>query len=172
MSQIIQEYEELISSPIRKLFKHSKDVIFLFRVENENQFIYSYANPVYLNIVNKKEEEVIGKRVVDILGLEIGKMVHSQFQAVLSSKKQKQFELTVPEGNSFKTYDRTLSPILNEDNVVTHILGIGHDISEQKQFESWINEFNNPQSNTERNTLLYHFLKCEWFEKPVPCCRI
>lgn len=147
MSHINTKQESLIQS-ILTVFKNSQDMAFLVSVEVNNVFRFVFVNHAYAQITGFAETNFIGKTLDEVLPNAEYKKVKAQYNKVIRNKNSLNFEINISTSNGSKTYHRTLTPIIDEDEKCTHILGIGRDVTENKIIESLIAEISKPLSQT------------------------
>ncbi|MDD5361888.1 MAG: PAS domain-containing sensor histidine kinase [Ignavibacteria bacterium] len=118
------------------IFNNVTDLIFLFRIESENKYIYEAVNKSYLKVSKIKENQVIGKTLKELLPASTYKNVNKIYKNIIRSKKPVKVEEVWSEFPKDTIVVEThYLPILNDDNIVTHILGSSRDITDRKNRE-------------------------------------
>ncbi|MUK88931.1 diguanylate cyclase [Ornithinibacillus sp. L9] len=111
-----------------------KDMVYVMEVDN-GQFIYKFINQVVKELAGFTDS-IIGKTFQDVLPKEKASFLIDKYNAVLRSKEIVVYEDDYPSIKGEIRYgENTLSPIYNEHNECTHIVGVVKDITEQKKAE-------------------------------------
>lgn len=122
-------------SLVKALMYGIPEMVFILRVEEKKQFICEFLNTSLKNRLNLTHEAV-GKSLHGILSEEPANKLQKECMEVIKKKKIHLFE----EYIKIKTGDRiyveiTLTPILNEDEVCTHIVALAKDITTERLIE-------------------------------------
>ena len=122
-------------SLVKALMYGIPEMVFILRVEENNQFLCEFLNKSLNNRLNLTHEAV-GKSLHVILSEEPANKLQKECMEVIKKKKIHSFE----EYITIKTGDRiyveiTLTPILNTDKVCTHIVALAKDVTTKKLIE-------------------------------------
>ncbi|MFA5971857.1 MAG: PAS domain S-box protein [Lentimicrobiaceae bacterium] len=112
--------------------------------ESSPEMIYLIDTKGYVTYVNKvaaaqfraPAQELVGKHLKDIFPPDLAQQNLAGIQNVISTKKsfQNEVEMVFPTGNRW--VDARLTPVFDEKDQVTGVLGLSYDITERKQAEA------------------------------------
>jgi PAS domain S-box-containing protein len=94
-------------------------------------FVYISCNRILFERLNLKESDILGKHITEILAERTAKVFISNANIMIKTKKSVTFDLDVNTGTGESIYRVKLSPVFDDQNQLTNILGISNDISEQ-----------------------------------------
>lgn len=122
------------------LFRNSQDAIFVIHVD-EDTFRFERVNPAYENLTNTTSEELEGNTIRDVFAPKIADSLRSHFLNCIRSESPVQYieQLDVPKEGSY--WETRIAPVIS-DNAIVKIVGTTRDITEQKQRESELQEYN------------------------------
>ncbi len=137
--------EEIIEASEKRLsliFDTVDDVIFLLSVEPEDCFRFVSVNPAFLGLTGLKREQVVGKRIEEVLPEAAHALVKSKYQqAIRENKTVKWEEVSVyPTGTLYGV--AAVTPAWDTAGVCTHLIGSVHDITEIRRAEEEIRKLN------------------------------
>ncbi|MDJ0716493.1 MAG: PAS domain S-box protein [Prochloraceae cyanobacterium] len=115
------------------IFSHSADGIFLLNVLPDGDFIYEAINPAYQKAIGMAAEDVIGKRISQVLPLEMAVMEERIYHGCITKGVPNSYEKTLelPEGKRILL--TTLVPIKDKSGKIIKLQGSARDITEEKQ---------------------------------------
>lgn len=119
----------------KEIFDNVTDCIFLLDVTDDGRFRFAGFNPAKEKATGMKNDEVSGKYVDEILPAELASSVISKYESCASTGEITTYDekLQLPSGP--RSYNTQLIPIKDEKGCVTRIIGIAHEITDQKQSE-------------------------------------
>lgn len=137
--------EEVLAASEKRLsliFDTVSDVIYLLSVEGEAAFRFTAVNPAFLAVTGLSPEQVVGKRVEEVLPETAHALVIGNYrQAIRENKTAKWEEKSVyPTGTLYGAV--TITPARNTAGVCTHLIGSVHDITEIRRAEEAIRNLN------------------------------
>ncbi|WP_422124494.1 PAS domain S-box protein [Planococcus sp. X10-3] len=107
-----------------------QDPVFLME-EDHGSFRYIYANPAALTIM--KQQELVGRRLEDVLPPEKSRQFIQYYQKVQSTKQSFEFtDRTEIDSNEF-IRETMLNPIMAEDGECLYILAIVRDVTDRER---------------------------------------
>ena len=103
---------------------------------------FTYVNKMTINLLDRKEEDIIGKSTDELLGREASKEFRLLDQKLLDKKEVVSGieKLTTDNGDLF--YWTVKAPLYDEDHNFSGLIGMSTDISEQKQLEQKLEKTN------------------------------
>ncbi|MBP1933367.1 PAS domain S-box protein [Ammoniphilus resinae] len=124
-----------IQNQLDLIYHSVSDLIFLMKVVDENHIRCVSVNQAYLDLTGLKEEQLIGKTIWEIFSYPVAAYAHSKYQEVLraGTKLKYQEEVDLIEGKM--VVETRLQPIFDDHGVITHLLGVSQDITDQKKLE-------------------------------------
>ncbi|MBL7128112.1 MAG: PAS domain S-box protein [Ignavibacteria bacterium] len=115
----------------RLLAESSPEMIYLV----DTKGYISYVNKVAAAQFNVPAREIVGKHLKDIFPPDLAQRNLESIQNVIATKSNYQNEVEMVFSTGHKWVDARLSPVLNEKNHVTGVLGLSYDITERKKAE-------------------------------------
>lgn len=131
---------------LRAILENTTSIVYLKDLEGR----YLLVNRQYLDLLNRLEDEVLGKTDRDLfVSTEAERFIEND-RKVIDSKSAQEFEevLTFFDGRSH-TYIAIKSPLRNDAEEIYAVCGIATDITEQKHIEAELRE----SATRERTTL-------------------
>src|SRR5687767_10941402 len=119
------------------IFNNSVDLTFMIRVEN-GDYRFIKVNNAFLNASGLTNEQVEGKDARQIIPVAMHAHIFPRYDQAVREKQTVQWEQTseYPEGR--RTDIVTITPVINENDVCTILVGTVHDITERKKAEEKI----------------------------------
>ncbi len=136
--EVIRASEKRLSS----IFDTVSDVIFLLSVEPEDTFRFASINPAFLTVTGLQREQVLGKRIEEVLPEASQALVIDKYKQAIQEKKTVKWERVsaYPTGT---LYDEvTVTPFFDNTGSYTYLVGSLHDITENRRTEREIRELN------------------------------
>jgi len=123
-----------------------KDGLFVLNVEQDNSYRFASVNNAFLRITGLTRQKVIGKQLGEVIGGRATSLVLARVGQALRENKAETWEDVVEFPAGERTCEVVATPILNEVEERTRILGAIHDVTADKQaqtelLKSW--ELNN-----------------------------
>ena len=124
---------------IRSLLDSIPDIVFFKNTEG----VYLGANPAFVELVGRPQNEIIGKTDHDLFGKEIADFFREQDQQMLAVRELRHNEefITYPDGRKV-IIDTLKSPYWGPDGELIGVLGISRDITAQKQAAEHLRQTN------------------------------
>ncbi len=107
------------------------DVVFIKDING----VIIHANKRFIEFINKKEEDIIGKTDFDFFVEETAKSVTQKDNLVIDNKTTNTFNELIKKNDDVYYFETTKSPIFNDKNEVIAIFCIAKDITKQKNLE-------------------------------------
>jgi len=137
-----EEIREASERRLSLIFDTVSDVIYLLSVEPEDCFRFASVNPAFLAVTGLRREQVIGKRIQEVLPETSHALVISKYkQAIRENKMIRWEEVSVyPTGTLYG--EVAVTPYWDAAGVCTYLIGSVHDITEIRRAEEEIRELN------------------------------
>ncbi|WP_202080552.1 PAS domain S-box protein [Caldalkalibacillus salinus] len=132
MSKEIYRSHEQIEKSIGMLLRHVSDMVFLIQVENENAGVFRCIdiNDTYEHVTGLSKNEIIGKRIEEIMDEPYATFVIQQYTKAISTQKVIHYNEHIQFPKGLIKMNIFLVPMFNKAGRCTHILGIASDISD------------------------------------------
>jgi PAS domain S-box-containing protein len=111
------------------------DVIFLLAVEPDDCFRFVSVNQAFLVNTGLTREQVVGKRIEQVLPETVHPLVISKYKEAINENKSVFWEQTSPFPTGELVGAVTVSPVRTAEEVCTCLVGSVHDITESKKAE-------------------------------------
>ena len=118
------------------IYKSVGDVLYYIGVEPDDSFRFLSINPAFMDATGLREEEIIGKRIEEIIPEPSVWTVLDQYKKAIKEKNIVRWVETSAYPAGEKTGEVTIAPILDTSGVCTHLVGSVHDITENKRLEA------------------------------------
>ena len=116
------------------------DSLFLVAVEPDGGFRFESVNPRFVTTTGIPAEQVVGKRVEDVIPAESRGLVLERYRAVVSDRQIVRWEETTTYPTGRLTGEVSMSPVLDEQGACTHLVGAVHDITARKLAEDMLRQ--------------------------------
>jgi PAS domain S-box-containing protein len=120
----------------RLLLNESPDPIFAFAPDGE----YLYVNRAFAEGVQKRVEQILGRRIWDVFPREEADKRFAALNSVFQSGLEKVIEVRVPRTDRDHYYVTTITPIKDAQGRVSTVICSSKDITERKQAELALKE--------------------------------
>jgi len=137
--------EEILEGSEKRLsliFDTVSDVIFLISVEPGDCYRFVSINPTFLAVTGLKREQVVGKRIEEVLPEASHAMVVGRYQQAIRENKTVRWEEESAYPTGTLCGEVAVTPYMNNDSVCTHLVGMVHDITEIRRAEAEIRKLN------------------------------
>jgi PAS domain S-box-containing protein len=127
-----------ISDRLRELeliFNTSIDIIFLLVVEPGDHYKFTSVNQAFLTATGLTREQVEGRYVKDVIPPPSQPLVFSKYKQAIELRQTIQWEEVSEYPAGTKTGIVSITPVYNEQQQCTRLVGMVHDISERKKTE-------------------------------------
>jgi diguanylate cyclase (GGDEF)-like protein/PAS domain S-box-containing protein len=115
----------------RILLDDSSDPIFTFNPDGQ----YRYVNKAFADGVQRKREEIIGRKIWDVFQKDEADQRFAAVKWVFENASTQVIEVRVPRTDGDRYYITTVKPILNEQGKVITVICISKEITERKRME-------------------------------------
>ena len=137
--------EEILEASERRLsliFDMVSDVIYLLAVEPEDCFRFVSINPAFLAVTGLRQEQVVGKRIQEVLPETTRALVIGKYKQAIRENKIVRWEeaSAYPTGTLYG--EVAVTPYWDAAGVCTYLIGSVHDITEIRRAEKEIRELN------------------------------
>ena len=119
-----------------KLFNNMSDLVYLTKVEDDDQFIYILANEPAKSF-SRLTSHANGKPLREVLPPEVYTNIEEKYLQVLSTKKPVKYEdkIVLPTplnhtNNHVVYWESTVTPVINQEGQFTHLLAVVRDVTE------------------------------------------
>ncbi len=129
--EALQVQQRILSS----IYSNVSETLFSLSVEPDNRFRFISVNQSFLDTTGLLENQVVGKRVQEVIPEPSLSIVLAKYQqAVRENKTVKWEEVTdYPAGKKYG--EVTVTPLFDSNGHCTNIIGNVHDITERKKAE-------------------------------------
>ncbi len=131
---------ELNEKHLSLIYDTLSDAIFLLAVEPDDCFRFVSVNQAFFAAIGLTREQVVGKRIEQVLPETAHALVISKYKEAISENKTVFWEQTstFPTGELMGAV--TVTPVCNAEGVCTHLVGSVHDLTEIKHAEKALRE--------------------------------
>jgi PAS domain S-box-containing protein len=133
----LQENEQFL----RSIFDGSETPIFVIDILEDNSFRFSGWNPACATYANISASQVLGKSPIEALGNEFGNAVIANYRRCLEHNDVIQYEECLPFPHQMLWTITTLNPLKNADDRIYRIVGTSVDITDLKQTEMVLRQY-------------------------------
>jgi PAS domain S-box-containing protein len=137
-NRLNREYEKLKTEKdnYRLLIENQTDLV--VKVDTEGRFLF--VSPSYCELFGKKEEELIGHKFIPLVHKDDRKSTKDAMQALYKPPYSCYLEQRAKTKRGWRWLAWSDKAILDEENNVVAIVGVGRDITEKKELEEKIKE--------------------------------
>lgn len=137
--------EEIIEANEKRLsliFDTVSDVVFLLAVEPEDSFRFASINPAFLSVTGLRREQVLGKRIQEVLPPESHNFVIDKYKLAIRENNTVKWEevSAYPTGTLYG--DVAVTPFFDNAGTCTYLVGSVHDVTENRRAEIEIRKLN------------------------------
>jgi diguanylate cyclase (GGDEF)-like protein/PAS domain S-box-containing protein len=132
-------------SRLSLIYDSATDLMFLMAVERAPDgtiagFRCESVNAAYLELTGLAAEELVGRRLHEMVPPGELARVHGRFAEVATSGDVRRHEEEFPLATSLLVVETTLTPVHDVDGVCTHVLGSARDVSARRHAEAALRE--------------------------------
>jgi PAS domain S-box-containing protein len=113
----------------RTIINHSTDLVSI----KDDRGCYELVNPMYLSLLGLTASHVIGKTAEQVFGEALGGQMRQRELTAIESRAPATYEEDLIVAGRRNRWLTTRIPILNENRMVTHVVGISRNIEVQRQ---------------------------------------
>jgi len=118
------------------IFDTISDAIFTLSIEKNEAYRFLRVNNQFLKNLGKQQDEVIGKKLEDVVPPENISFVKSKYSEAVASGKNLCWEETIHLKDGTKTGIVSVTPLFDEEGICYQLVGSINDISERKAAEN------------------------------------
>ncbi|HEU5013694.1 MAG TPA: STAS domain-containing protein [Roseiflexaceae bacterium] len=108
----------------------------IYEIVSRTEFRCVFINPAGLQPDSQDINEVLGKRLEDLVDPQSALQLHQQFQICIGTGTAQVVEASYPLPTGLLWTNSTFAPVRNAEGHVTHIMAVWEDITERKQREA------------------------------------
>jgi PAS domain S-box-containing protein len=124
---------EVAAEQVRALVHYSvSDVVFHLRVEGDG-FRFIEVNPAFLRATGLSEEQVVGKRVDEIIPEPSLATVLSKYRRAIAERRTVRWEEVTPYPAGTKYGEVSITPVIDAHGRCTRMVGTVHDVTEARR---------------------------------------
>jgi diguanylate cyclase (GGDEF)-like protein/PAS domain S-box-containing protein len=127
----MEEALRLNEQRYRALVESSEDAIF----QIDPAGTYLFVNMAGARTMELTPAEIIGRHVSDLFPADAARLSLHFLETVLRTTQPLQVERPLPVNGTMRDYSTVLVPLLDDNEQVTSVVGIGRDMTERKQAE-------------------------------------
>ena len=136
--------EAIVASEARLalIFDTVGDVVFLLTVETEGCFRFASINAAFTKVTGLRAEQVIGKRVEDVLPPSAHELVVSHYREAIDTRATVRWEevSSYPTGTLYG--EVAITPAFDESGACTHLIGSVHDVTATRRAAEQVGKLN------------------------------
>lgn len=136
MLSLVRESESIVSL----IYNNSPDVLFLLKVEPDEQYRFVSVNEKFLNVTGYTREQVENAPMEKVIPVDNIPLVRSKYNRVVETKKPLTYEETAKLPAGLRYGEITLTPIFAPDGSIPHILAAVKNVTERKLAENALRE--------------------------------
>ena len=140
------------------------DPMWLIRVDEGERFYYENINASFTKATGCQKEKVVGRLISEVLPPELFQLVRQKYLEVIRTGKVLDYTEVADFPSGKRVAEVRAIPVVNDEGVVTRIVGIAHDITEKQvlreKLSKELNSFNKrlnaatiKSQERERNTI-------------------
>lgn len=122
------------------IYNAVNDIIFLISVEGKENYRFSSVNEAFFKATGLKKEQVIGKKVRDVIPPESLPLVLDKYRQALERCEQVEWEEVSHYPSGKKIGIVCVTPIVNSQGDCNMMVGVVHDITQRKKQEEQLVE--------------------------------
>jgi len=120
---------------LSSIFDTVADILFVLDIEKDGHYRFNKVNQAYLKATGLDYKEVVGKRVEDVIPKESVDFAIDKYDEAIKTKGVVRWEEEVDYKIGKLIGDFSISPIIDENNNCTMLIGSIHDLTERKRGE-------------------------------------
>ncbi len=117
------------------IFQGVSDCLFLLQIEADGCYRFLCINAAFLKVTGLTREQVVGKRIEEVLPEASHALVKSKYQEVIRDRKTVSWEENATYLTGRRVGEVTVAPLADKDGTVVQFAGAIRDITERKQCE-------------------------------------
>ncbi|HTK80860.1 MAG TPA: PAS domain S-box protein [Bacteroidota bacterium] len=129
--EAMRQREQMLSS----IYDTVGDAIFQVAVEEDHHFRFTTVNRSFLSITGLKYEQVVGKRISEVVPAASAKNVAEKYEEAIRGRTIIRWEETSEYPSGRLIGEVSVAPIFDSAGNCTHLVGAVRDITERKRAE-------------------------------------
>ncbi|MBC8106874.1 MAG: PAS domain S-box protein [Anaerolineae bacterium] len=117
------------------IYSNVSDVIFHVEAPTDGSFRFVSVNPAFLAVTGLKEDQVVGKRVDEVVPQASRAIVLDHYATAIRERRTVRWEETSDYPSGRKVGLVSVTPIFDAGGNITSLIGTVHDITERKREE-------------------------------------
>jgi PAS domain S-box-containing protein len=122
------------------IFQGVSDCLFLLQIEADDRYRFLCVNDAFLKVAGLTREQVIGKRIEEVLPGTANARVRSKFQEAIRDRKTMSWEGSAAYPAGPRVGEVTLTPLADKTGRLVQLAGVVRDITERKQAEDEVRQ--------------------------------
>jgi PAS domain S-box-containing protein len=131
-----QEALQRSENRLALIFNGVSDMLALLQVEDGSHLRYLAVNAAYLRTMRLTEPQVVGKLIEEVLPPETVTLTKAKAREAMQARKPLTYEVSIDLPTGRLVVETTLSSIVDPQGNKTHLLAVGHDVTERKRAEA------------------------------------
>jgi len=111
-------------------------------IELDEQYRFDSVNPAFEKVTGLPSDQVIGKKVNEIIPEPSLSMVLRKYRQAIQEKSIVRWEQTSDYPSGRLIGEVSVAPVVDQAGNCTHLVGMVHDVTERKQAELKIQRLN------------------------------
>jgi PAS domain S-box-containing protein len=125
----LRERQERLSS----IYETVADVIFHLAVGEDGRYRFTSVNPAFLSVTGLRYDQVVGKRVDEVIPEPSLTMVLGRYETAIREKRTVRWEETSDYPTGRLTGEVSVAPVFDDAGRCTHLVGSVHDVTERRR---------------------------------------
>jgi diguanylate cyclase (GGDEF)-like protein/PAS domain S-box-containing protein len=119
-------------APLRVIFENIQDVVYLLDIEQDGGYRFVAVNPPFLAATGLTEEQVIGRRVEDVIPEPSLRLVLARYAHAIQSGRAVFWEETSQYPAGTRYGEVMVAPVKDGDGRAVQLVGTVHDVTEHR----------------------------------------
>ena len=128
----LREQEQML----QLIYDHASDSLFLLLVEPDDQYRFVSVNATFLEVSGYAQAQAQGQLIEAVMPSPILERARTHLRIVHATREPVTYYETASSPAGLRHGEVTLVPIINEERVITHVLGAVKDVTARKQAEA------------------------------------
>ncbi len=122
------------------IFQGVSDCLFLLQVEAGDGYRFLCVNAAFLKVTGLTQEQVVGKRIEEVLPETSHARAKSKYQEAIRERKTVRWEESAIYPAGTRVGEVTLTPLVDKTGTPVQLAGVVRDITERKQAEDEVRQ--------------------------------